>query len=721
MPPVTLTAVVDLSKIKMKWKETYVSEGLNRKVIPAMPRGVYRGLRLVQNISSPRQVQVSATPDTLHAAIHESATGFSTTYHDVAGGSTILDLSSASLDNQETVVALSIVYVIGADTTASWIAYPIADWNALTDAQRAEKIVVGTVNVPAPATNITTAMITMKRRSWAWENAAGDMAWSPLLKNTGFEHAEVNGTYTNAASFWTFVPGANALWKVQQTDPRTGISALAMDHTVAGAQTASFFQAVGASVLPGQLVKYQLFIKNLKVAVGGSLQIWLRFLAPDWVTETTTTIVIPMTSLDATYREISDTVAVPAGCVQFVSAHIQHTLNQGTTGVSFRIDDFQVFLQSTPEKPAGTEGRVRQHINTDQVIFEDANDYFLFYYGNAALMRQSVDELIIERRDQNRTASNPVNLALPTTRITRLGEDLLNTEARALLPRITAGVSITGGVEFTLMWQSVPSGQPGYRKYISAAGAIVETVNASWSGTGWVKDVGGVAAIKRSLGAVEHRVDQRLAANNSTWADGSWDQTSFSHSFGSSIAQFVASLNIFGDLWLSNGAHITLNGTGKYKRGSRVRIYDGLSAELISYYPSVYDRNKIDFFSGTSLLFFQESGQQFRLPIELEEDEQLTEVRAYSYNGATDVMNMKLYRQTITVGASLAGTTAQVGATQTSVNHSNIIEQLTISGIGETATVSGATGLKSWSVELGNPVFASGPICAGIAVFTTVP
>jgi hypothetical protein len=360
MPPVTLSAVVDLSKIKMKWKETYVSEGLNRKVIPSMAKGIFSGFRLIQNISSPRQVEVAASPDLTHAAVYQSAAGFSTTYHDNVGVSTILDLSSASLDNQETVIVLQIVYTIGADTTANWIAYPIADWNALTDAQRAEKVVVGTVNVPAPATNITTAMITMKRRSWAWENIGGDLSWSPLLRNSGFEHAEANGTYTNAASFWTFVPGANALWKVQQTDSRNGVAALAMDHTVAGAQTASFFQAVGATVTEGQLVKYQLFIKNLKVAAGGTLQLWLRFLAPDWVTETTTTINIPMTSVDATYREISDTVAVPAGCVQFVSAHIQHTLNQGTTGVSFRIDDFQVYLQSSASKPAGAEGTSTQ-------------------------------------------------------------------------------------------------------------------------------------------------------------------------------------------------------------------------------------------------------------------------------------------------------------------------------------------------------------------------
>lgn len=530
MPPVTLSAVVDLSKIKMKWKETYVSEGLNRKVLPGMPKGIYKGLRTIQNIASPRQVEVSAGADVVHAAVCHSADGFSTTFYDSAGVATILDLSSASLDNQETVIALNIVYTIGADTTADWIAYPITDWNALTDAQRGELIVVGTVDVPAAAANITTSMINMKRRAWAWESVFGDLPWSPLLKNTGFELAEVNATYTNAASYWTFVPGVNALWKVQQTDPRTGISALAMDHTAAGAQTASLYQAVGAPVTPGQLLKYQLYIKNLKVATGGQLRLWLRFVAADWVTNTDVEVVIPMTALDASYREISDTIAVPANCAQFVTAHIQHTLNQGTTGVSFRIDDFQVYLQANAHLPANTEDRSRQNVNTDQVIFEDSNDFFLFYYGNASMMRQSVNELLVERRDQNYTSGSPVELALRTAQITRLGSDLINTEARALLPRISVPVATAANINFTLLWESKPGALKAIRIYagdldnatVTQPGVFI-TVNARFDGTNWNKDINGTEAMGLYIGAggSAFRFQSQIGATNS-WLPGSW-------------------------------------------------------------------------------------------------------------------------------------------------------------------------------------------------------
>jgi hypothetical protein len=726
MPPVTLAAVVDLSKVKMKWKEVYVSEGLNRKVIPSTPKGIYSGLRMIQNISSPRQIEVSSAPDGTHAAVHQSATGFSTTYHDVAGVSTILDLSSASLDSQETVIALSITYIIGADTTANWIAYPIADWNALTDAQRAEKIVLGTVNVPAPATNITTAMILPNRRTVAWDGVApGAVPWTPVVQNGDFEHSVDDGVFIRASSYWQLAQHTNGEWRVQSADPYVGVRAMAFNQLIAAVPVAWIDQYIGIPARAGQLIKYKFRVKNLKVPTGGALTLDLLFADTSFGAFVSSSVTVPMTGVDASYRLIEGIVAAPANALQLYSVRFTNQLDQSSTGIAFRLDDVQVWVETGEAlKAPSSEEQTRRPLSTESIIIESSDDPLADYYGPAALLRMPVnDQLWLTRRDGDTTVNDPVQLALRTARITQLGADLLNTEARALLPRIEAGVSVTGGVDFTLMWESKPSGQKGYRKYVSSTGQIVETINAVWGGATWAKDVGGVAAIKRSLSNLEHRIDLRLDVNNSAWADGSWDQTSSVLSFGSPISTWstVASASISGDLTMGNGSHVAVSGTGKYKRGSRIRIYDGLSAELTSLYPGVYDRDKIDFFSGTSLLFWQESGQQFRIPIELEEDEQLTEVRAYSYNGATDVMNMKLYRQTITVGASLAGTTTQVGSTQTSSNHSNIIEQLTISGLTETATVSGASGLKSWAVELGNPAFASGPVCAGIAVFTTVP
>jgi hypothetical protein len=99
MPPVTLSTVVDLAKIKMKWKEQYVSEGLNHKTAATLSNGIYRGLTLVQNLTGARRVSVSVGSDPLHAAVYQSADGFSLTYFDVGASTFMLDLSNASLDN----------------------------------------------------------------------------------------------------------------------------------------------------------------------------------------------------------------------------------------------------------------------------------------------------------------------------------------------------------------------------------------------------------------------------------------------------------------------------------------------------------------------------------------------------------------------------------------------------------------------------------------------
>jgi len=73
MAEVTLSTVVNLDLVKMKWKEQYVSEGLNRKVAPTQPPGIYQGLRIIQNLGAPRQVELSPDADTgYHMAVYQS-------------------------------------------------------------------------------------------------------------------------------------------------------------------------------------------------------------------------------------------------------------------------------------------------------------------------------------------------------------------------------------------------------------------------------------------------------------------------------------------------------------------------------------------------------------------------------------------------------------------------------------------------------------------------
>lgn len=521
MPPVTISAIVDLSKVKMKWKETYVSEGLNRKVIPAMPKGIYSGLRLIQNISSPRQVEVSAAPDVTHAAVHQSATGYSTTYHDVAGVSTILDLSNAALNNQETVIALSITYVIGADTTASWIAYPIADWNALTDAQRAERIVLGTVSVPAPATNITTAMITPNRRTAAWESESpGSVPWSPIVKNPSFEHGGTgsSGSGQYLISDWRNRVDleVNGRFELGVATVRSGAKSLAFNKTIVGASTGKIEQYQEVPVTPGQLVRVTGWIRQLIAPTGGSYTFNVYWGDLDSLASGSLTITASAAGLDAAFRKVESTFKVPAGKFVIKTVTIEVVgVTSASTGVAAVFDDFQVFIEtgSPLTRQAALANSLRQQM-VSALFFEDPSTYAangqlsaLLRYDKSTPVGEG--SLIGQRKD---LADNSAQPALSWMgRIIDLGKFMLFGSAESNQPRIEGPFS--SNEPFTLMFETRREGPAGkglrlYAGYLfggSTEPGFFLTVNAKHDGTNWTRDVNGEGSSGVYIDADENR------------------------------------------------------------------------------------------------------------------------------------------------------------------------------------------------------------------------
>jgi hypothetical protein len=502
MPPVILSSVVDLTKIKMKWKEQYVSEGINQKVTPSSPRGIYSGLKIVQNVSSPRQVEVSSGIDVLHVAVSQNSSGYSTTYYDAGGSAVILNLSSASLSNQETVITLFINYTIGASTTANWIAYTIADWDALTSAQRREHIVLGTVNVPGVAANITSAMILSNQRTVAWENASpGIIAWTPVVKNGDFENSIDNGVFEYASSYWLFNQHVNGQWKVQSADPSSGTRALAFNQLIAAAPSSQAVQAVGIKCTPGQLIRYRFKIKNLKVPTSGSLSFLLKFVDSALNGPLSAGVNIPMTSIDSVYRTIDGIIAAPVTSSQLYSFSFENSLNQSSTGIAFRVDEVEIWVESANRKVPFSDEQSRQHVHTQSIVIESKSDPLNNYLGPAALINMPVDDQMwIGRRDNDVATGTPIDLVLRSARIAQLGQDLLNTETRALLARVSAPIATGANIDFTL-WESVAGvGLKTLRLYagdmdsstVTQPGFLF-TVNARWNGTDFVKDVNTVA------------------------------------------------------------------------------------------------------------------------------------------------------------------------------------------------------------------------------------
>lgn len=568
MASVTLSTVVDLSKIKMKWKEQYVSEGLNRKITPFAPRGIYSGLKIIQNTSSPRQVEISSGGSGIHSAVHENSSGYSTTYFDPSGSSIILDLSSASLDSQEVVVTLYINYTIGVSTAANWIAYPVSDWDALSSVTQNEHLVLGTVNVPAPATNITTAMILPLRRTMAWENQSpGSIAWSPIVENSDFSQGKTGSDGKYQIPGWINDPSSavNGSFSLGTTYVRSGAKSLEFNKTNVAASTCSLAQSFEIPVVPGQYFRISAWVKQAIAPTGGAYQFVVTFGDSDSSGTISSTVVFSAAGTDASFRNIDKIIEVPSGYYFIKKVEIQvSSITAASTGLALTVDDFQVYVesQSAFDYPKSISGLSRTVSGTSFVVEDSAYSSLtpaaVTYFDSSSPANEGT--VSIERRDQDYSGSNlPPAIAI-FGRILNLGSKLLGTEASSLLPRASAKYSAVASVDFTLVLESARDGEtagsytrPASRFYVSENGGWIVTVNATWDGSAWNKDVSGTAAFQFSINAGNTHLSYKSSSDNVPWNDSSWTSESIRIDESTGLSTISGKSVVTGDgLSLSN-------------------------------------------------------------------------------------------------------------------------------------------------------------------------
>jgi hypothetical protein len=502
----------------MKWKEQYVSEGLNRKVAPTQPAGIYQGLRMIENIGSPRQVELSPDPDTgYHMAVYQSTTGYSLTYWDLAGTAIILDLSDGDLDSTDVVIGIEMDYTIGVDTVAEWKAFPVADWNALPLARKNEIIVLGTVAVPAPSTNITTAMISFERTTMAWRNISkGAIAWSQLLRNGDFEQASSDNAW-----YWAMATQAGSgtgTVLTTTTDPSRNNRALTLATLTTGSVTYQADQNIGVPVTPGQLGMIRFQKKNLITSDAGTLNLSLLFADDIGMVAGGFATTIDTSVIDGSYEEVLSLFEVPAGSYTLVSISLFGTMTYSTAPVDvLYIDDIGVWIETEGERndlQHGVSG------NLEVMGRLSMRDPAATYGVSSLAMDYSSNRLTVDDHASSGLVEVDINGTL------RAGANTIDTAVKADVARVTAPASVAGGVEYTLMWESIPSGEKGYRKYVSPIGALVETINATYNNTtnNWTKDVNGETAVRMTIGSVASvgMVVEYQEAGTNTWADGMW-------------------------------------------------------------------------------------------------------------------------------------------------------------------------------------------------------
>lgn len=503
---ITLSSISS-DTVKMRWKEPYASDGLNRKVAVVIPAGVYRGLRLGVS-SSPLSVDLSADPIAGdHVVVQESFDGHSTTYRDDASGTITLSLAGFTTGDV-VVVVIFINYTSGSTTAAEFRGYELSEYNGLSASVKAGLVVLGTVLRPASGIIPVGNIVHDRRKIPFLQRTDEATPWNPIIRNGGFELGQTNGTYRHASPFWkSSLTNANFTFRPVETEAHSGVKSLELTTAVAGAVVATIQQDIWMPVTPGRFIMGRLYKKAIQTAITSPTG-RMRFLFgdKDGLNDTQDDLVFTIASIDGGFVEFDGVVQVPTGMMVLKAVQIIINGTYGSTGPCIRIDDVGAWAQ--------VEGADWLDVRDSRSPETAVGDMFLgganSFANASAKLSFDGTSINVERRDEDQTKLPPA-VSIP-------------------------GRAFAGGIQYTLVFQSaIPTTTPGvsvfYRKYVNSLNfSCVETVNASFNNTTtlWSKDVTGlgVEASKNEIAYNGVRIYGRSgsAADDSPWADSAWKQ-----------------------------------------------------------------------------------------------------------------------------------------------------------------------------------------------------
>ena len=523
--PTTLSAFAT-GEATMRYKEPYVTEGLNKKLAVNTPPGTYRGFRLGTN-GTALNVTVVADPTFLdHVAVYQTASGAALSIRKT-GGNYSIDLTAFA--SKTVVIAIYATYGVGFTTTAVVRGYEFLPTDEFTGAvENAELVVLGTVVVPA-AGLIPQANITHDRRRMSWETPAPEAApWQPLFQNSSFEeigYLTSDESLIDVAQFWeASITAGAAVWQATTGNARTGFAKMNYNKYGAGAVTGRLLQRVGVPVRPGQIVRVQAFLRMLTASTAGVLQFVLKFWDQGRAANAETLVTVVSNVVDASFRLIETTVRVPdltgglpTGYLEFVGLAATG-LDFAATGDKFYVDDFQAWLESVPNTTAPLPLRM---LGGEQLLLKRLTGTAQYQHALLRLATPNTVELV--RDDVNE--DDPL---LKVYGQLHLGAGLLDSEGQALLPRISVPARNDVGTAFTLFSESTSAfaSNLGPRVYTGIAGDQVVVVNATYDGTNWNKIIAGEPAFKQmiraGIGSDIHGISYFVRWSDTAWSDGSW-------------------------------------------------------------------------------------------------------------------------------------------------------------------------------------------------------
>lgn len=340
------------AQMKMRFKEPYVTEGLNAKTAVSLPRGIYRGFNLG---TSPLDLTVVLKADEHsndHVAVFESAAGLSLTVR-VEGGDVSLDLSAFA---EETVVLAIFCDYTRFETTEGAIrAYKLADF--LAAPEKESLIVIGQVDVPE-LDPIPEADITYNRRIEAWQSKAPSAVnWAPLLTNGAFDRGPLGVIESPDIPGW-YVTGHSGTTVVEPTLVSThgaiGGRCFVFDVTSADAGdevNLTFSTGCGVPVNPGSKIRFRCFKRVDKVPSSGSLSevIPLSFRRADGssIPGFPVALEIDFDAIDPDWVPVEVVTTIPDEAVELVGFSADwDNIFFDSTGPFINLDGFQIWVEN---------------------------------------------------------------------------------------------------------------------------------------------------------------------------------------------------------------------------------------------------------------------------------------------------------------------------------------------------------------------------------------
>jgi hypothetical protein len=557
--PTFLNSFTD-SEIKVRFKEPYLTAGIDQKVARVQPRGVYRGFLLTPsglNLTVTVQAEVASGQ---HVSVYETADGYSLRIARAADFD--LDLSTPALLGKTVVLAVYADYVLNVDTRAEIRAYELSPVDEFTVApERSELVVLGTVVVPGAGliTDIDSSYRTM-----AWEDGAPEARdWVQFIENGGFEIAHVN-TITPAGGsvdVAEMAPGwdtftsigmtrtGGVIVSVTNTQQHTGRNSLGIQMSGLANQGMWLRYAGTAQVRPGQRVKGSIWVKGVLLNPGptaapGVLGLVLEFFRTDGVLISVAEIGNPALTGSFGWTELSDIVTVPALSATMYAFVMYNDDNHNSTGDLY-FDDVRVWLESDPP----SQDSIRQEeLNQGSKRLEVLDILpaptapmlnLATAIGRAIRLRGSgysggITNLVMSCRDH--LTEFALRLLHGDLRVDKallgLGLDLIGSSSNGAKPRIQAPVPVATTARYVLLYEAdnqVANG-PCVRIYATESSALgtsgarlVLTVNARWTGTQWEFDDSGSSASRFDLAEEEFYFHVRHLLTASPWNDADWN------------------------------------------------------------------------------------------------------------------------------------------------------------------------------------------------------